>query len=186
MTLKLKMLALTMSALALWATPCTAVEVGQAAPDIALPDSALASQLSQLRGRHVYLDFWASWCAPCQQSFAWMHKLQARHSPEKLTVLAINLDKQRPDAERFLKKHPAGFALAFDPAGESARRFALKTMPSAYLISPEGQVLMVHRGFHPQDVPALMGQIERWVEAGTPRADASGTLHTRLGRSEQP
>ena len=186
MTLKFKMLALTMSALALWATPCTAVEVGQAAPDIALPDSALASQLSQLRGRHVYLDFWASWCAPCQQSFAWMHKLQARHHPEKLTVLAINLDKQQADAERFLKKHPAGFALAFDPAGESARRFALKTMPSAYLISPDGQVLMVHRGFHPQDVPELMGQIERWVEADTPRADASGTLHTRLGQREQP
>ena len=176
------LLALALSALTLWARPCAALAVGQNAPDIALPDSPVASQLSQLRGRHVYVDFWASWCAPCQQSFVWMRHLQARYRPEKLTVLAINLDKQRSDAERFLKKHPAGFALAFDPAAEAARRFEVKTMPSAYLISPQGQVLWVHRGFHPQDVPTLMAQLERLIEAPPPPAGSGHAQHTAPGQ----
>ena len=93
MTLKFKMLALTMSALALWATPCTAIEVGQAAPDIALPDSALASQLSQLRGRHVYLDFWASWCGPCQRFSPIYEDASGRHSD--VTFAKVDTEDQQ-------------------------------------------------------------------------------------------
>lgn len=186
MPLLRQILALTLSVLTLWTPPSSALEVGERAPDIALPDSAVASQLSQLRGRHVYVDFWASWCAPCKQSFVWMQSLQARHPPEKLTVLAINLDKQRSDAERFLKNHPASFALAFDPAGDSARRFAVKAMPSAYLISPEGQVLWVHRGFHPQEVPALAGQIERLLAPATPKASTNTLEHAQRAQGGQP
>ena len=182
MRIQPKLLAMTLGALTLGSSPSMAVEAGQSAPDIALSETPVATQLAQLRGRHVYVDFWASWCAPCQQSFAWMRALQARHPPDKRTVLAINLDKQRSDAERFLKKHPAGFAVAFDPAGESARRFAVKTMPSAYLISPEGQVLLVHRGFHPQDVPGLMGQVDRLLAPAQPRSDTGLYPPIHLGQ----
>lgn len=148
-------------ALVLGLTPAHAMEVGQAAPDLTLAGTPLAQRLSDLRGRHVYVDFWASWCAPCKQSFAWMQTLQARYRPQELTVLAINLDKHRADADRFLQKNPVTFALAFDPQGESARQFDVKAMPSAYLLSPEGKVLMVHRGFVQQDVGALQQRIEQ-------------------------
>ena len=150
-------------ALMLGLTPAHAMEVGQAAPDLVLAGTPLAQRLSDLRGRHVYVDFWASWCAPCKLSFAWMQTLQARYHPQELTVLAINLDKHRADADRFLQKNPVTFALAFDPQGESARQFDVKAMPSAYLLSPEGKVLMVHRGFVPQDVGALQQRIEQAV-----------------------
>lgn len=146
---------------ALWLAPAQAVELGQVAPDLALAANPLAQRLADLRGRHVYLDFWASWCAPCKQSFAWMQSLQARYRPQDLTVLAINLDKHRADADRFLQKNPVTFAVAYDPQGDSARLFDIKTMPSAYLLSPEGKVLMVHRGFTQQDVPVLQQRIEQ-------------------------
>lgn len=149
---------------ALVATGVQAVEVGQPSPNIALPGSPVASQLAELRGRYVYVDFWASWCGPCRLSFPWMGTLQARYKPSELTVITINLDKQRRDADRFLQQNPAGFAVAFDPAGESAKLFALKTMPSSFLIGPDGQVLWTHRGFTLDQRPELDRQIDRIVK----------------------
>jgi len=141
-----------------------AVEVGQPAPNIALAGTPVAQQLADLRGRYVYVDFWASWCGPCKLSFPWMGTLQARYKPSELTVLTINLDKQQRDADRFLQQHPAALAVAFDPAGESAKRFALKTMPSSFLIGPDGQVLWTHRGFTLDQRPELDRQIDRIVK----------------------
>ena len=102
--------------LALLSGSAAAVEAGQTAPDIALPGSTLAAtQLAALRGQWVYLDFWASWCAPCRQSFPWMAALQQKYGPRGLQVLAINVDAKHGDADAFLARTPAGFALAFDP-----------------------------------------------------------------------
>jgi len=138
-----------------------ALEAGQMAPDVALGGTTVASQMADLRGRYVYVDFWASWCGPCRLSFPWLGKLQASYKSDELTVLAINLDKQRRDADRFLLQTPAAFALAYDPSGESARRFEVKTMPSSYLIGPDGKVLLTHRGFTAEDTAQLESQIER-------------------------
>lgn len=153
--------------LSIWlafAPPARAVEVGQPAPAVDLPGTPMASQLADLRGRYVYVDFWASWCGPCRLSFPWMSALQARYPASRLTVLTINLDKQRRDAERFLQHNPAGFAVAFDPSGESAKRFDLKTMPSSFLIGPDGQVLWAHRGFTLDERAELDRQIDRLVQ----------------------
>jgi cytochrome c biogenesis protein CcmG/thiol:disulfide interchange protein DsbE len=156
---------LALSALAACVTHSAhAVEVGQPAPSIALQGTPVAQQLADLRGRYVYVDFWASWCGPCKLSFPWMGTLQARYKPSELTVLTINLDKQQRDADRFLQQNPAAFAVAYDPAGESAKRFALKTMPSSFLIGPDGQVLWTHRGFTLDQRPDLDRQIDRIVK----------------------
>lgn len=155
---------LAASALLALALHAGAVEVGQPAPDVELIGTPVTSKLADLRGRYVYVDFWASWCGPCRLSFPWMGTLQARYKPSELTVISINLDKQRRDAERFLQQTPAAFAVAYDPAGESAKRFALKTMPSAYLLGPDGQVLWAHRGFTLDERSALDQQIDRIVK----------------------
>ncbi len=137
-----------------------AAEPGQPAPDIALPQATLAAKhLAELRGQLVYLDFWASWCGPCRQSFPWMGELQKKYGARGLQVLAINLDKQRADADAFLARTPAGFALAFDAQGEAAKRFAIKGMPSSVLIGPDGQVLWTHRGFRIDEAADLEARI---------------------------
>src|SRR5581483_5871863 len=60
--------------------------------------------LEALRGHGVYLDFWASWCAPCRQSFPWMEEMSKAHQAEGLEVIAVNVDRERADADRFLKQ----------------------------------------------------------------------------------
>lgn len=143
-----------------WAgAPAAAVQAGEAAPDIELPECPLGPRLSALRGRVVYLDFWASWCTPCRLSFPWMGTLQQRHGRRGLVVVAVNLDARRADAEAFLARHPAGFALAFDPAGRSAEAFAVRGMPSSVLIDATGRVRWTHRGFRTDEADALEARV---------------------------
>jgi cytochrome c biogenesis protein CcmG, thiol:disulfide interchange protein DsbE len=118
---------------------------------------------SDLLGQWVYLDFWASWCGPCKQSFPWMGQLQQQMRDAKFQVVAVGLDKQAAPMERFLKQFPGHVQVVWDPLAETAKRFDVQAMPSSYLINPAGQVVWRHRGFHLADSAALLGNIRQRV-----------------------
>jgi thiol-disulfide isomerase/thioredoxin len=132
-----------------------ALEVGSSAPAFELTGPNGPVSLAQYRGQYLYLDFWASWCAPCKRSFPWMGQLQQRNPA--LKVLAISVDSEKKDAEQFLQATPIGFAVAFDPSGQSAKAYAIKGMPTSVLIDPDGKVLYIHSGFN-NDAPARIEQ----------------------------
>jgi thiol-disulfide isomerase/thioredoxin len=138
-------LALLLSAIALGTA--TAADVGQPAPDLDLQGAGGVQHLSDLKGKVVYVDFWASWCGPCRQSFPWMNEMQAKYAAKGLQVLAVNLDAKQADGQQFLAQIPAHFAVAFDPKGEAPRRFGVKGMPTSVLVGADGRVLAVHQGF---------------------------------------
>src|ERR1700722_10218114 len=96
--------------------------------------------LGALRGRVIYLDFWASWCGPCRQSFPWMEAMRKAHQSQGLTIIAVNVDHDRVDAERFLKLFGGGFEVRFDPDGSLAQRFKVKGMPTSVIIDRGGKV----------------------------------------------
>jgi hypothetical protein len=128
-----------------------AVQVGDDVSDLALSNSKVAQKLADLKGQWVYLDFWASWCGPCRQSFPWMNEMHEKSSIPGLRWVAINVDANKADADRFLSQHPALFGLAFDASGESAKKMGLKVMPTSYLINPKGQVALIHAGFRAEE-----------------------------------
>ena len=134
---------------ALLAAPLAqAVDAGQPAPTFALPTAkGEVVALEKLRGKVVYVDFWASWCGPCRRSFPWMNAIQQKYGPHGLTIVAINVDKKRSDAERFLAQNPAEFTVVYDEAGTTPSAYGVKGMPSSYLIDARGNVTFVERGF---------------------------------------
>ncbi|MEK8035040.1 TlpA disulfide reductase family protein, partial [Ideonella sp. DXS29W] len=111
------------------------------------------------KARATYIDFWASWCGPCRQSFPWMNRMQSKFGPKGLRVVAVNLDSQPADAQRFLAQSPAQFTLAFDPSAEAARRFGIKAMPSSVLLGADGKVITTHAGFRDEDIAPLEARI---------------------------
>jgi len=135
---------------ALCAAPVAhAAAAGEAAPAFSLLTAAGdAVSLEQLRGKVVYVDFWASWCAPCRRSFPWMNGLLERHGGEGLVIVGVNVDKRRADADRFLRDVPASFSVVFDAQGVTPTAFDVKGMPSSYLVDRHGVVAMVEEGFH--------------------------------------
>jgi cytochrome c biogenesis protein CcmG/thiol:disulfide interchange protein DsbE len=151
-------------AVALVAAPlcALAVEAGDAAPGFALPDGQGGTiTLTALRGRVVYVDFWASWCGPCRRSFPWLNAMQQKYGAQGFTVVAINVDKKRADAQRFLDAVPAQFAIAYDEAGTTPAAFDVKGMPSSFLVDARGNVVLVEFGFRDDRKSALEEAIRR-------------------------
>lgn len=145
---------------ALHAGPANALKVGDRAPEIAAQNANTTPvRLSAYKGQVVLLDFWASWCGPCKQSFPWMNALHAKYAAQGLRIVAVNVDQKREDGERFLAQRPAQFQVAWDPEGSTPAAYAVKAMPSSVLISAEGRVLHLHAGFRDEDAAALEARI---------------------------
>jgi len=121
--------------------------------------------LSSYRGKVVYLDFWASWCAPCQAALPALEELRKEFPADQFQVIAVNVDQDPEKALRLLEKHKIGYPSAADPEGRLPASFGLKTMPTSYLIDRQGVVRLVHPGFRTSDVDALRKQIRTLVEA---------------------
>jgi cytochrome c biogenesis protein CcmG, thiol:disulfide interchange protein DsbE len=140
-----------------------ALELGQTAPDFKLKGDGETITLSELRGQFVYVDFWASWCAPCRQSFPWMNTLQRKFQDKGLHIIAINLDESddpnSPAIRGFLAKAPANFKIAFDPAGVTPRAYGVLGMPTSFLIGKDGKVIFRHAGFKNADRNDLENRI---------------------------
>jgi len=145
--------------LPLWlaATPAGSVEIGQAAPAIDLPlfstqeESATTMSLVELRGKVVYLDFWASWCSPCRMSFPKLEQLRLEFAPQGFEVLAVNVDEFEADAVKFLEEIPVSYPVVHDAAGLSPQAYGILGMPTGYLIDRKGVIRLVHQGFRRND-----------------------------------
>jgi cytochrome c biogenesis protein CcmG, thiol:disulfide interchange protein DsbE len=145
--------------LAPFTTVANALDLGSIAPEITLPGVKEPVVLNNFKGKVVYIDFWASWCGPCKQSFPFMNALQTKYKTQGLEIIAVNLDANSADASAFLTKVPANFSIAFDPKGDTPKRYKLKAMPSSYLVGRDGKVLAVHQGFKAEDQSELEKRI---------------------------
>lgn len=133
------------------------------APDFTLPTSSTSSgmlSLHDFRGKVVYVDFWASWCVPCRQSFPWMSSMSERYAAQGLVVVAVNLDKKRDSVDEFLQRFPATFAIALDPSGKTAEAFHVAAMPSSFIVSRTGRIVYTHAGFEPAKAQTIEDQIK--------------------------
>ncbi len=128
-------------------TPLTVFSDPIKAPGFILPGQNKTIDLSEFKGKVVYLDFWASWCDPCKRSFPWMNKLQEQYGHNGFEIVAVSLDEDRQDAEKFLARVPANFTVAFDETGKTAESYKLKAMPSSYLIDRQGRLVHKSVGF---------------------------------------
>lgn len=150
--------------LGLVALPATAaVQVGQDAPPVSLPllatDNPGMLSLQSLRGKVVYLDFWASWCGPCRVSFPQLEELRQELGPQGFEVLAVNVDEFEPDALRFLEEVSVTYPVVHDGAGDTPATFGILGMPTGYLIDRAGTIRLIHQGYRKSDGAALRKEI---------------------------
>jgi len=121
------------------------------APVFELPGNSGSVSLKQYHNKVVVVDFWASWCVPCKYSFPWLNEMQERYGKDGLKVIAINVDKDKALADKFLERVPASFDIAYDPEGKVADLYSLKVMPSSFLIDRDGNLVHAHKGFKTSD-----------------------------------
>ena len=150
-----------------------AVEPGQPAPSFsarALDGESMLS-LGAYKGKVVFLDFWASWCGPCQTAMPLIESLRNEFSADQFQVLAVNVDQDPAKAREFLSRRKVGYPSVSDPEGRLPSTYGLKTMPTSYLIDRNGVVRAVHAGFRASDLDGLRGEIRALL--GTPEVPAA-------------
>lgn len=105
--------------------------------------------LADYKGKVVYLDFWASWCGPCKQSFPYMAGLRQQYGAKGLAVVTVNLDKSPAQAAAFLKKVGVSLPVTYDAGGVVAKQYGVKDMPTSLIIDRAGKIRFTHKGFYP-------------------------------------
>jgi peroxiredoxin len=111
-------------------------------PDFTLP-TAQGKKLSlkSFRGKVVFLNFWASWCAPCREEMPAMERLYQEFKNRDFVVLAINVKDKRSDALAFIKELKLTYPIVFDPDGQVGLLYGAWGLPTTYLIGAKGEGL---------------------------------------------
>jgi len=140
---------------------------GQPAPLLDLQGRPV--QLAALRGRAVWLNFWATWCPPCQSETPILRDLAERYRDRGLVVVGISVQESSPtNVAAYVTKYQIGYTIAADSTGDVFRAYRLYGLPTQFFIGPEGAIRAV--------VPApltMAGAIAR-IEAILPGGTAPG------------
>lgn len=150
---------LRIALLALTLFLASSASFAEKAPGFTLESDNGKVSLEDLKDKLIYVDFWATWCAPCRTSFPWMNEMNKKYKDKGLKILAINLDNKRGRVKTFLEKYPAEFTILYDPEGKTADDFKVKVMPSSYFINDKGEIVGNHFGFRSKDADALEQEI---------------------------
>lgn len=135
-------------------------EISGPAPGFELNGADGPVNLADYHGKVVYLDFWASWCSPCKDSFPWMNRMQEKYRKDGVVFIAINVDREKQKAVGFLENNHAGFTVAFDPKGKTPAQYGLMGMPTAFVIDRDGNILHHHIGFNSSDAQSYEQHIQ--------------------------
>lgn len=140
---------------------------GDAFPDLA--PMGIEGALPALKGKVVWIDFWASWCGPCAASFPAMDRIYTKYKDRGLVVLGVNVDDDAKKMEKFLKKHPVSFPIVRDARQKLVAMADIQTMPSSVLVDSTGRIVALHSGFKGKETEeAVAKEIEALLGAAQP------------------
>jgi cytochrome c biogenesis protein CcmG, thiol:disulfide interchange protein DsbE len=124
-------------------------EVGKPASTFSLPSITGTGKVAIEPGKVTLVDFWATWCGPCQKSFPKYQELYVKYKASGLEIAAVSVDgdDQKKDIPGFAKEHGAKFPIGWDDAHKIADCYKPPKMPSAFVVDKKGIVRFVHEGY---------------------------------------
>jgi peroxiredoxin len=151
-------------ALVLMAGTAYAADAGGPAPSFTL--AALSGQqaaLSQYKGQVVMVNFWATWCGPCQQEMPLLDQMYKKYKPAGFTLIGVNVDKEAPAVKELMARKPVSFPVLLDPANQVSKAYHVDEMPSSVLIDRKGEIRYIHRGYRPGDENEYQDRIRQLI-----------------------
>jgi len=135
--------------------------IGTSAPEFEIPSQIGGAPLSpqSQAGKVVIIDFWATWCAPCRESFPFYQSLVDQHGGN-VVVLGVSVDEDPAKIPDFAKQTGVTFPLGWDEDQVVAKLYNPEKMPTSYLIDKNGLVSHVHAGFADGDQSAIAQDVE--------------------------
>jgi peroxiredoxin len=122
--------------------------VGQPAPTFALRNAdGEIVKLTDLRGKVVWINFWATWCRPCKQELPDIQKLYGEKRGQGLEVLTINYQDPREDAIAYFRDNNLEIPMLLDPNGSVYDQYRLQGLPDSFFVDRDGNVAALHYGY---------------------------------------
>jgi thiol-disulfide isomerase/thioredoxin len=115
-------------------------------------------------GKVLVIDFWATWCGPCKESFPRIDAIYKKLGGGGLDVVAINEDEDSKGIPGFVQSTGVSFPIALDPSGNAASVFNVGTMPSEFVVDRKGVVRYVHAGYHPEEMDAIEDEVKELLK----------------------
>jgi peroxiredoxin len=128
--------------------------------------NALSGQpgaLSQYKGQVVMVNFWATWCGPCQQEMPLLDQMYKKYKPAGFTLIGVNVDKEAPPVKELLARKPVSFPVLLDPANQVSKAYHVDEMPSSVIIDRKGDIRYIHRGYRPGDENEYQDRIRQLI-----------------------
>lgn len=98
--------------------------------------------LEDYKGKVIMLNFWATWCPPCRAEMPSMENIHKKYDPEKFVILAVSVDRsKRKNVEEFIKDNGYSFAVFHDSDNKLSRKFAIRSIPTTYIINKDGIIV---------------------------------------------
>lgn len=138
------------------------LKVGDKAPDFALVDmNGKKHQLSEYKGQGVFLNFWGTWCKPCEKEFPLIDKQYQTYKDQGVEVLAINVAEPELSVQKYIDRKSLTFPVLIDHTKSVMRTYNIDPLPTTLLISPEGKIEKIITGqMDESDIKANMEQIK--------------------------
>ena len=144
MRLRLEAVVFLLTLLALASLSCKknpGPQVGDLAPGFTLPDlDGKTLSLSDLEGRVIVLNYWATWCPPCVDEMPSLQKLHEALDAKGLSVVAVSVDERFEDIERFVDNFGLTFTILHDEGMKVSRSYQTFKYPETYIIGRDGRV----------------------------------------------
>ncbi len=162
------------------APPLATVADPGPAPDLQLTHLAGGLfELDELEGKVVLVNFWATWCPPCRKEMPALQRLSARLDTEPFVVLGVNVGEDPERIADFLQSLPVplGFPILLDRGGDASRDWAVRVVPTTWVVDRGGRKVLRAVGEVDFDSPELIQQLQTLIDA-TPNGDGtSGPAH---------
>ena len=148
------------------ARPHAPVGEGYAAPDFRLASlDGEERTLSALRGRVVLLNFWATWCKPCEDEMPAMQRLYDTLGGKGFELLAISVDQGDDEVRAFRDRLGLHFPILRDPEKQAASVYETFRFPESWLIDADGVVVARYVGSREWDQPVYVERIRKLIDA---------------------
>jgi len=103
--------------------------------------------LAELKGHPVVLDFWATWCEPCQMAAPILDRVSRKNQGKGLVVVGVNTSDRPGLAPVFAKRKGLSYPIVYDSDEEVARLYGVSNLPTLIVINSAGNIVAVQTGF---------------------------------------
>lgn len=138
------------------------LQIGDQAPDFKLTDlNGKEHQLSEYRGQGVFVNFWGTWCKPCEKEFPLMEKQYQVYKDQGVQILAVNIAQSDYEVRQFAEQRDLTFPIVIDKSKSVMEAYNIRPLPTTLLVNVEGKIVKIVTGeMSEEDIQSYMEQIK--------------------------